>query len=136
MGIFVQSETGAPHEHAGSVHATDAEMALQNARDVYARRGTAISLWVVPSKYVTATTPGDTHPFFDPAATKSTVILDSSKYRKRSKDFDGYRFPDTKIADVLVLRLGDDRLVLGHRLRMVRPRAGARRRYRADEYCS
>ena len=68
--VFVQSETGAPHEHAGSVHATDAEMALQNARDVYARRGTAISLWVVPSKYITATTPGDAHPFFDPADDK------------------------------------------------------------------
>ena len=32
--VFTQSEEGAPHEHAGSVHATDAEHALQNARDV------------------------------------------------------------------------------------------------------
>ena len=38
-----------PHEHAGSVHAADAEQALQNARDVYARRGEAVSIWVVPS---------------------------------------------------------------------------------------
>ena len=36
--VFTQSQEGAPHEHAGSVHATDAEHALQNARDVYARR--------------------------------------------------------------------------------------------------
>jgi ring-1,2-phenylacetyl-CoA epoxidase subunit PaaB len=68
--VFVQSETGAPHEHAGSVHAADAEMALQNARDVYARRGTAISIWVVPSQYITATTPADAQPFFDPADDK------------------------------------------------------------------
>jgi len=35
--VFIQPKTGAPHEYTGSVHATDAEMALQNARDVYAR---------------------------------------------------------------------------------------------------
>jgi ring-1,2-phenylacetyl-CoA epoxidase subunit PaaB len=68
--VFVQSETGAPHEHAGSVHAPDAEMALQNARDVYARRGNVISIWVVPSHCITATTPADTQPFFDPADDK------------------------------------------------------------------
>jgi ring-1,2-phenylacetyl-CoA epoxidase subunit PaaB len=68
--VFVQSETGAPHEHAGSVHAADAEMAVQNARDVYARRGNVISIWVVPSQYITATTPADSHPFFDPADDK------------------------------------------------------------------
>jgi ring-1,2-phenylacetyl-CoA epoxidase subunit PaaB len=68
--VFVQSETGAPHEHAGSVHATDAEMALQNARDVYTRRGNVVSIWVVPSQYITATTPADTQPFFDPADDK------------------------------------------------------------------
>ena len=32
--VFTQSAEGAPHEHAGSVHATDAEHALQTARDV------------------------------------------------------------------------------------------------------
>ena len=47
--VFTQSAQGAPHEHAGSVHAADAEQALQNARDVYARRGEAMSIWVVPS---------------------------------------------------------------------------------------
>ena len=68
--VFTQSEEGAPHEHAGSVHATDAEHALQNARDVYARRGEVISLWVVPSAAITASSPGDAGPFFDPAADK------------------------------------------------------------------
>jgi ring-1,2-phenylacetyl-CoA epoxidase subunit PaaB len=39
--VFTQEGQGAPHEHAGSVHATTAEHAMQNARDVYARRGKA-----------------------------------------------------------------------------------------------
>ena len=37
------------HINLGSVHATDAEMALQNARDVFARRPECVSLWVVPA---------------------------------------------------------------------------------------
>ena len=69
--VFIQSENGAPHEHAGSVHAPDAELALQNARDVYTRRGNAVSIWVVPSESITATSPSDTHPFFDPADDKA-----------------------------------------------------------------
>jgi ring-1,2-phenylacetyl-CoA epoxidase subunit PaaB len=69
--VFTQARDGAPHEHAGSVHATDAEHALQNARDVYARRNEGISLWVVPSAAITASTPEDMGPFFDPANDKA-----------------------------------------------------------------
>jgi ring-1,2-phenylacetyl-CoA epoxidase subunit PaaB len=68
--VFVQSQQGAPHQHAGSVHATDAEMALQNARDVFARRGPVISIWVVPASAITASSPSDAGPFFDPADDK------------------------------------------------------------------
>lgn len=68
--VFVQPTANAPHEHAGSVHAPDAEMALQNARDVYSRRNEAISLWVVPSTAITATTSNDQGPFFDPSNDK------------------------------------------------------------------
>jgi ring-1,2-phenylacetyl-CoA epoxidase subunit PaaB len=67
--VFVQDEQGAPHAHAGSVHAVDAEQALQNARDVYGRRG-ALSMWVVPAAAITATSPDDSGPFFDPADDK------------------------------------------------------------------
>lgn len=67
--VFVQEGQGEPHAHAGSVHAVDAEQALQNARDVYGRRG-ALSMWVVPSGEIHATTPSDTGPFFDPADDK------------------------------------------------------------------
>ena len=69
--VFTQSEQGAPHEHAGSLHATDAEHAMQNARDVYARRGGVISLWVVPTVALTASSPSDAGPFFDPGADKA-----------------------------------------------------------------
>jgi ring-1,2-phenylacetyl-CoA epoxidase subunit PaaB len=69
--VFVQNKSGRPHEHVGNVHAADSEMALQNARDVYARRGHPESIWVVPAEYITATSPSDTGPFFDPADDKA-----------------------------------------------------------------
>ena len=68
--VFLQPGGGAPHEHAGSVHAVDAESALQNARDVYARRGEAVSIWVVPSSLITASAPEDAGSFFDPGNDK------------------------------------------------------------------
>lgn len=69
--VFTQGNDGAPHQHAGSVHATDAEHAMQNARDAYARRNEAVNLWVVPSAAITASTPEDMGPFFDPANDKA-----------------------------------------------------------------
>ena len=69
--VFTQAGKGAPHEHAGSVHAADAEQAMQHARDVYARRGEAVSLWVVPASAITASAPGDAGPFFDPGNDKA-----------------------------------------------------------------
>jgi ring-1,2-phenylacetyl-CoA epoxidase subunit PaaB len=68
--VFTQRKNGEPHEHAGSVHAADAEMALLNARDVYSRRNEAINIWVVPSAFIVASAPEDTGPFFDPANDK------------------------------------------------------------------
>ena len=68
--VFVQEKQGASHEHAGSVHAPDAEMALLNARDVYGRRGSVCSMWVVPSNAIFASSPEDRGPFFDPANDK------------------------------------------------------------------
>jgi ring-1,2-phenylacetyl-CoA epoxidase subunit PaaB len=68
--VFVVEKSGAAHVHAGSVHASDSEMALLNARDVYARRGLLHSIWVVPSDAIVATTPEDSPCFFDPAPEK------------------------------------------------------------------
>jgi len=68
--VFVQPASGEPHVHAGSVHAPDAELALLNARDVYARRGPVAGLWVVESARITASSPADAPSFFDPADDK------------------------------------------------------------------
>lgn len=68
--VFTQAKDGAPHEHAGSVHAPDPELALQHARDVYARRGEAVSIWVVPSEAIVASSPEERGAFFDPADDK------------------------------------------------------------------
>ncbi len=47
--VFKQDNPNKRHEAVGSVHAPDAELALQNARDVFVRRPSAVSLWVVPA---------------------------------------------------------------------------------------
>jgi ring-1,2-phenylacetyl-CoA epoxidase subunit PaaB len=68
--VFVRSRRGLSHNHAGSLHAADAAMALRNARDVYTRRGEAVSIWVVPASAITASSPDEKDSFFDPAADK------------------------------------------------------------------
>ena len=68
--VFVRARNGLAHQHAGSVHAADAEMALQHARDVYTRRSEGVSLWVVRSTEIMASDPADKEMLFDPAATK------------------------------------------------------------------
>ncbi len=50
--VFIRTRNGLSHRHVGSVHAVDATMALQAARDVYTRRGEGLSLWVVPSNAI------------------------------------------------------------------------------------
>ena len=68
--VFVRARNGLAHRHVGSVHAADAEMALQAARDVYTRRDEGVSLWVVPSAAITASDPADESVLFEPAAAK------------------------------------------------------------------
>jgi ring-1,2-phenylacetyl-CoA epoxidase subunit PaaB len=68
--IFIRSKQGLDHKHAGSLHAADAAMAMQNARDVYTRRQEGVSLWVVESKYIHASNPDDSQAFYEPAEDK------------------------------------------------------------------
>lgn len=68
--IFIRSKNGLSHKHAGSLHAADSEMAITNARDVYTRRQEGVSIWVVESKYITASNPDDAEALFDPAEDK------------------------------------------------------------------
>jgi ring-1,2-phenylacetyl-CoA epoxidase subunit PaaB len=68
--IFIRSRNGLAHKHVGSLHAVDAAMALQAARDVYTRRGEGLSIWVVPSAVITASDPADKEMLFEPTASK------------------------------------------------------------------
>ena len=68
--VFLQAKPGLAFKHAGSVHGSDAEIALQNARDVYTRRNEAVGLWIVPSDQIIAAAPADEQAFFDPADDK------------------------------------------------------------------
>jgi len=68
--VFIRSKQGLDHKHAGSLHAADAQMAIENARDVYTRRQEGISLWVVESKYIHASNPAEAGSLYDPANDK------------------------------------------------------------------
>ena len=68
--VFTQKKTGTPYQHAGSLHAFYKEMALENARDLFTRRGEATGLWVVPASEIIAVQPDDAAPFFDPSDDK------------------------------------------------------------------
>ena len=54
--VFIRSKNGLSHKHVGSIHASDKMMALNSARDTYTRRNEGVSIWVVPSHMITAST--------------------------------------------------------------------------------
>jgi len=68
--VFVRSKRGLNHVHVGSIHAADAAMALRHARDVYTRRNEGVSIWVVASADITASSPDEKDAFFEPSADK------------------------------------------------------------------
>ncbi|MBL0357847.1 MAG: 1,2-phenylacetyl-CoA epoxidase subunit B [Chitinophagaceae bacterium] len=68
--IFIRSKQGLDHKHVGSLHAADAAMAIENARDVYTRRMEGVSIWVVESKYITASNPEEAGELYEPAVDK------------------------------------------------------------------
>ncbi len=68
--VFVRSRNGLAHRHAGSLHATDAAMALAAARDLFTRRGEAASLWVVPAAAIIASDPDEAGMLFEPTGSK------------------------------------------------------------------
>ena len=69
--VFVRSKAGLDHKHCGSLHAADAQMAIQMARDVYTRRqegserlGRALATRSSPA------IPADKAMYFDPTEDK------------------------------------------------------------------
>jgi ring-1,2-phenylacetyl-CoA epoxidase subunit PaaB len=69
--VFVRARRGTSHVHVGSVHASDRERALQNARDLFTRRAEGVSIWVVRSVDITVSDPDDAGELFDPALDKT-----------------------------------------------------------------
>jgi ring-1,2-phenylacetyl-CoA epoxidase subunit PaaB len=68
--VFIRSKQGLDHKHVGSLHAADAKMAIENARDVYTRRMEGVSIWVVESKHIHASNPDEAETLFEPANDK------------------------------------------------------------------
>lgn len=68
--VFIRSKQGLDHKHVGSLHAADAQMAIENARDVYTRRMEGVSIWVVESKHIHATKPEEAAELYEPAEDK------------------------------------------------------------------
>lgn len=68
--IFIRSKQGLDHKHVGSLHAADAIMAIENARDVYTRRMEGVSIWAVESKFIHASDPAQADSLYEPASDK------------------------------------------------------------------
>ncbi len=68
--VFIRPRNGLSHRHVGSVHAADATLAMQAARDVYTRRGEGNSIWVVASAAIVASDPDRQGENFEPALSK------------------------------------------------------------------
>src|ERR671926_1389854 len=68
--VFIRSKQGLDHKHVGSLHAADAQMAIENARDVYTRRQEGVSIWVVESRHIHASNPDEAESFYEPANDK------------------------------------------------------------------
>jgi ring-1,2-phenylacetyl-CoA epoxidase subunit PaaB len=82
--VFIRPKNGLSHKHVGSLHAVDGEMALQNARDVYTRRGDVMSVWVVPSTAILALEPDS----------RDVMLEPSNKDRKPYRHPTFYDIPD------------------------------------------
>lgn len=80
--VFVRNRRGLDHMHVGSLHAEDAEQALEYARDTYIRRGEGASIWVVKSSDIVASQESDVESFYDP--------MDDKPYRHATY----YKLPD------------------------------------------
>jgi ring-1,2-phenylacetyl-CoA epoxidase subunit PaaB len=68
--VFIRARAGLEHKHVGSLHAVDAKMAIEHARDVYTRRQEGVSIWVVRSLDIAASDPTDAEALFEPARDK------------------------------------------------------------------
>ena len=83
--VFIQSKNGLAHKHVGNIHASDKEMALQNARELYTRRQEGTCIWVVKTEDIVSSNPEDKTSFFDPAEDKIYRYPTFFKVSKKAK---------------------------------------------------
>jgi ring-1,2-phenylacetyl-CoA epoxidase subunit PaaB len=99
--VFKQERPGEPHESVGTVHAVDAEMALQNGRDIFTRRPKCHSLWVARADTITSktaeelvaeeVTAGETwQADIDPQAAVETYLVFQKQTERRGMTFTTY----------------------------------------------
>ena len=115
--VFIRSRNGLDHKHCGSVHAPDARMALQAARDVYTRRQEGVSIWVVRADHIVASDPDAKPEMFDPAEDKIYRHPTSTSCRmKWTTCGEGKACPTRLHSPNTDARLADNALILGQRL--------------------
>ena len=87
--VFRQERADGPHRNVGSVHAADDEMALLNARDVFARRPSCLSLWVVPAAAIT-TSDGQSGPPDDTPGPVETYTVCAKQSERQAMTYVDY----------------------------------------------
>ena len=76
--VFQQVKRGTHHQHVGSVHAPNTEMAMLFAKEQYCRRGAAVNLWVVKTADVFVTEYQDADIF---ETTEDKLYRDPNSYK-------------------------------------------------------
>ena len=68
--VFIQKKAGLAFKHVGNCHAYDKKMAIQNARDLYTRRGEGREIWVVEAEAIVSSPLEQADAFFNPSEDK------------------------------------------------------------------
>lgn len=84
--VFQQIKRGTHHQHVGSVHAPNAEMAIILAKEQYARRGACVNIWVTKTADISTTGYEDSD-IFDTTPEKFHRDPESYKVMDRIKAF-------------------------------------------------
>lgn len=80
--VFHQEKRGKHHEHVGSVHAPNSEMALLFAKEQFARRKRCANIWVVKTADIFATNLEDEDMF---ETTPEKLHREAAGYKVREK---------------------------------------------------
>ena len=80
--VFHQEKRGKQHEHVGSVHAPNKEMALLFAKEQFARRKRCVNIWVVKTADIFATQLEDEDMFY---TTPEKVHREAAGYKVSDK---------------------------------------------------